>query len=194
MAPGKALPSARSSGPPVAPTSTRTSTHASWWRSGYRWAIKALAWSKGYDALQSAIDENFNFAFETTLGGSSITVELLRALAVGRRVTILYIGLESPELHIQRVAERVARAGHNIPQEKIRERFDSSRAKLLRFIGTRAQIRVCDNSHQTADRSAAPAELFRVQKRKALIPKGAEISQIAGWAQALVAKALSVVK
>ena len=154
----------------------------------------ALAWRKGYDGLQRAIDENLNFAFETTLGGSSITVELLRALAVGRRVTILYVGLASPELHIQRVAERVARGGHDIPEEKIRERFDSSRANLLRFIGTRAEIRAWDNSHQTADGSAAPVEIFRVQNRKVLIPKGRQVSQTAGWAQPLVAKALSVVK
>jgi predicted ABC-type ATPase len=154
----------------------------------------ALAWRKGYDALQRAIDESLNFAFETTLGGSSITVELLRALAVGRRVTILYVGLASPELHIQRVAERVARGGHDIPEEKIRERFDNSRANLLKFIGTRAEIRVWDNSRQTTDGSAAPVEVFRVQNRKVLIPKGSQVSQTAAWAQPLLAKAFSVAK
>jgi predicted ABC-type ATPase len=154
----------------------------------------ALAWRQGYDALQRAIDENLNFAFETTLGGSSITVELLRALAIGRPVTILYVGLGSPELHIRRVAERVARGGHDIPEVKIRERFDNSRANLLKFIGTRVEIRVWDNSRQTADGSAAPVEIFRVQNRKVLIPKGGQVSQTANWAQPLVAKALSVVK
>lgn len=152
----------------------------------------ALAWQKGYDALQRAIDGNLNFAFETTLGGGSITSELLRALAVGRHVAILYVGLASPELHIQRVAERVARGGHDIPEDKIRERFDNSRANLLKFIGTRAEIRVWDNSRQTADGSPAPVEIFRVQNRKLLIP--GEASQTAGWAQPLVAKALSVIR
>jgi predicted ABC-type ATPase len=154
----------------------------------------AAAWRKGYDALQQAIDLNLNFAFETTLGGSSITIELLRALAIGRRVTILYIGLASPELHIQRVAERVARGGHDIPAEKIRQRFDNSRANLLKFIGTRAEIRVWDNSHQTPDGSPAPMEVFRVENRKLLIPKRADISQTVGWAQPLIANSISMAK
>lgn len=151
-----------------------------------------LAWRKGYEALQQAIDRNHNFAFETTLGGASITTELLRALALGRRVTILYVGLVSPELHIQRVAERVARGGHDIPQGKIRERYDNSRANLLKFIGTRAEIRAWDNSRQTADGKPAPVEVFRVHNRKLLIPKGQEIGQTIGWAQPLVAKAVEV--
>lgn len=148
-----------------------------------------LAWQNGYEALRRAIDENTNFAFETTLGGSSITMELLRALAVGRRLLILYVGLASPELHIQRVAERVARGGHNIPEDKIRERFESSRANLLRFIGTSAEIRVWDNSRQTADGEPAPVEIFRVQNRKVLIPKGKQMQNTIGWAQPLLAKA-----
>ncbi len=153
-----------------------------------------LAWRKGYDGLQRAIDQNQNFAFETTLGGASITIELLRALALGRRVTLLYVGLASPELHVQRVAERVARGGHDIPEAKIRERFDNSRANLLKFIGTRAEIRVWDNSHQTADGKPAPVEVFRIQNRKLLIPRGDEVAQTVSWAQPLVAKALAIAR
>jgi predicted ABC-type ATPase len=154
----------------------------------------AQAWCIGYDALQHAVDRGVNFAFETTLGGDSITMELLRALAVGRRVVMLYVGLATVDLHIQRVAERVIRGGHGIPEDKIRQRFDSSRANLLKFIGTRAEIRVWDNSHQTADGSPAPCEIFRVQNRKLIIPRNGDVSKTAGWAQPLVAKALSLMR
>ena len=119
-------------------------------------------------------------------------MELLRALALERRVLIFYVGLASVDLHIQRVAERVARGGHDIPERKIRERYDNSRTNLLKFIGTRAEIRVWDNSHQSADGSPAPREVFRVQNREMLIPKGGELSATVAWAQPLVAKALSI--
>lgn len=152
----------------------------------------ARAWGLGYEGLQRAIDQNLNFAFETTLGGASITMELLRALALERRVLIFYVGLASVDLHIQRVAERVARGGHDIPERKIRERYDNSRTNLLKFIGTRAEMRVWDNSHQSADGSPAPREVFRVQNREMLIPKGGELSATVAWAQPLVAKALSI--
>src|SRR5690606_18626324 len=106
------------------------------------------AWQDGFDALKRAIDANASFTFETTLGGKSIVVELFRALALGRRLTIYYVGLESVDLHIRRVAARVRCGGHDIPAAKIRERFAHSRDNLLGFIGTRASIRAWDNSDE----------------------------------------------
>lgn len=152
----------------------------------------AQAWMTGYKQLQQAIDGNSNFAFETTLGGSSIAMELLRALAIGRRVSIYYVGLTTPELHIQRVAERVARGGHDIPESKIRERFNSSRENLLRFIGTKAELRVWDNSTQTTDGSPAPEEIFRVQRGKILVPADRVLAKTVSWAQPLLQRALNL--
>lgn len=151
-----------------------------------------LAWRTGYAALTAAVDGNSNFAFETTLGGTSILVELLRALALHRRVSIFYVGLSSPELHIQRVAERVARGGHDIPEQKIRERFDSSRSNLLKFMGTSAEIRVWDNSTQTDDSEPAPVEIFRCSNRRISIPQPFEPESVAQWAQPLLSKALGL--
>lgn len=150
------------------------------------------AWQLGYKALCRAIDEDTHFAFETTLGGTSILVELLRALALERRVSIYYVGLATPELHIQRVAERVARGGHDIPEAKIRERFNNSRANLLKLMGTRADIRVWDNSTQTADGEPAPKEIFRISNRKIEIPQPFEPRAVAQWAQPLLAKAMGL--
>lgn len=152
----------------------------------------AQAWMTGYKQLQQAIDSNSNFAFETTLGGSSIAMELLRALAIGRRVSIYYVGLTTPELHIQRVAERVARGGHDIPEAKIRERFNASRENLLRFIGTKAELRVWDNSKQTADGSPAPEEIFRIQRGKILVPADRDLAKTVSWAQPLLQRALEL--
>jgi len=154
----------------------------------------ARAWRIGYDGLTRAIDTSRNYAFETTLGGTSITMELMRALALKRRVTILYVGLATPELHIQRVRERVARGGHDIPETRIRERFDHSRENLLRFVGTAADLRVWDNSQQNADGLPSPVEVFRVQNGHMIIPPPADVSSTVSWAQPLVAKALRVYK
>lgn len=152
----------------------------------------AQAWRLGYEALQRSIDQSLNFAFETTLGGTSITMELLRALALDRRVVIFYVGLASVDLHIKRVAERVGRGGHDIPELKIRERYDNSRANLLKFIGTRAEIRAWDNSQQSIDGSPAPCEVFRMKNRKVAIPQNGNPAATVSWAQPLVAKALSI--
>lgn len=123
----------------------------------------AAAWNYGFKQLKEAIDDGKRYSFETTLGGNTIPAELMRALAMGCEVDIIYVGLASPELHIQRVAERVRRGGHDIPEDKIRERYRNSLVNLANFIGTPASIRVFDNSEQSADGTPMPFEVFKIQ-------------------------------
>jgi hypothetical protein len=59
---------------------------------------------------------------------------------------VWYCGLESPELNLRRVAKRVARGGHDIPEGKIRERWTSSRENLIRLLPFLAEVKVFDNS------------------------------------------------
>ena len=61
-------------------------------------------------------------------------------------VAIWFCGLADVELHIARVAARVAAGGHDIPVEKIRARFDSARANLLELLPHLAELHVYDNS------------------------------------------------
>jgi predicted ABC-type ATPase len=83
----------------------------------------AAAWHEGKRLLEASIANRTDFVFETTLGGNTITALLEKALAAGIKVHIFYVGLSTPELHIARVRARVLRGGHDIPEEKIRERF-----------------------------------------------------------------------
>ena len=84
---------------------------------------QSAAWQEGKRLLERAIAERFDFAFETTLGGSTITALLEQAIASGIEVRIWYVGLDSVELHIARVRARAAKGGHDIPDERIRERY-----------------------------------------------------------------------
>lgn len=153
----------------------------------------AMAWARGFDRLSSAVESGFSFAFETTLGGHSIAYQLMRALAFRRRVVILYIGLASPELHVQRIRERVARGGHDIPQDMVRQRYEDSRKNLLSFIGTDATIRVWDNSTQSADGKPTFAqEIFRIEKRSLRLPRNADPNSVPGWARPLLAQAIKL--
>ncbi len=92
-----------------------------------------------------AIAERCNFAFETTLGRSTITSLLETALLSGIEVRIAYVGLSSPELHIARVRSRVEKGGHDIPEERIRDRYDRGRLNLIRLLPRLTELRVYDN-------------------------------------------------
>lgn len=106
----------------------------------------AHAWQIGKELLEQAIAEGRDYRFETTLGGSTITRLLEKAARAGFLLHVWFCGLESPELHIKRVRARVARGGHDIPEAKIRERWASSRANLIRILPLIHHLRVCDNS------------------------------------------------
>ena len=68
------------------------------------------AWTHGKVALESAMANRTNHAFETTLGGATMTRLLVEA-AQTHAVVMIFCGLTSPELHIERVAQRVALGG-----------------------------------------------------------------------------------
>ena len=108
--------------------------------------INSQVWHEGLGRLKEAIRDNTDFAFETTLGGNTITNTLLQAIATGIRVNIWYCGLESPELHIDRVKARVARGGHDIPEDKIQARYQTSMQNLCLLATGVHQLAVYDNS------------------------------------------------
>ncbi|MEZ5592562.1 MAG: ZTL protein [Gammaproteobacteria bacterium] len=108
--------------------------------------INSAVWHEGHRRLQAAIRDNTDFVFETTLGGNTITHTLLDAIAVGVPVSVWYCGLQSPEQYIERVAVRVARGGHDIPEDLIRSRCKTSMRNLCRLTPGLHQLAVYDNS------------------------------------------------
>ncbi len=66
-----------------------------------------------------------DFAFETTLASRSFAPRLRQLQADGYRVHLLFLWLPSPEMAIARVASRVQRGGHHVPDEVVRRRYDA---------------------------------------------------------------------
>ena len=74
-----------------------------------------------------------DFAFETTLATRSYVKFIDQAHAMGYFVSLLFFWLPTPELAIVRVATRVSKGGHDIPEE-------------VRLLGhLRQQLRRCRN-------------------------------------------------
>ena len=64
-----------------------------------------------------------DFCIETTLATRSLLKIINQAKSQGYTVTLLYFWLNSVELAIRRVSDRVAAGGHNIPEDVIRRRY-----------------------------------------------------------------------
>ena len=71
------------------------------------------------ELLKTGVD----FAFETTLATRSYQSLVRDAQALGYKVMLLFIWLDSPKTAMERVATRVAKGGHNIPEDVIERRY-----------------------------------------------------------------------
>ena len=81
--------------------------------------------------IEELLAREESFSIETTLATRSYVNLVRRAHDKGYRVTLLFFWLNSPELAIQRVAERVSKGGHDIPEDIIRRRYVSGIQNLL---------------------------------------------------------------
>lgn len=73
--------------------------------------------------IESLLESNETFAIETTLATRSYKSLVKRAKAKGYIVELLFFWLPSPQMAEERVAERVASGGHDIPQEVVHRRY-----------------------------------------------------------------------
>ena len=154
----------------------------------------AAAWQFGREQLEEAIANGRNFAFETTLGASTIPGLLAKASA-SHDVVIWFCGLASVELHLRRVAARVASGGRDIPEAKIRERWDGSRSNIIQLLPYLAHLQVFDNSAEAAAGRPIPAPILLLEmvNGKLLRPDPADPRQleaIPSWAMPLVEGAI----
>ena len=75
------------------------------------------------ERMNTLLAQDRSFAFETTCSGRGHVAFLKRAKQQGWRIFLLFVWLSSPQLAVKRVALRVGRGGHNIPEEHIVRRY-----------------------------------------------------------------------
>lgn len=97
---------------------------------------------------ETLLDQGESFVFETVFSdpvGEKVAF-LARAAEKGHAVVLCFVGLDGPEASEERVAMRVLQGGHDVPREKLRERFPRTLANLARAIRVLPHVLVYDNS------------------------------------------------
>jgi predicted ABC-type ATPase len=151
----------------------------------------SAAWHQGRRLLEEAIADRLDFAFESTLGATTIPALLASAASLGIEVRVWYVGLISPELHMARVRARVAKGGHDIPEADIRRRWETGRLNVIRLLPALTELRVYDNSCDAdphAGAAPAPVLLLHVSRGRIVAPR--DLSATPAWAKPLVAAAM----
>lgn len=150
-------------------------------------AAQSAAWALGVRLLRRSIAEGLDYAFETTLGGKTIAGLLEGALDHGAEVRVWFVGLADPELHLQRIRARVERGGHDIPEQRVRDRYRSSREHLIELLPRLTELIVFDNSEErdpALRQAPQPRLILHMLGRQLVAMAGAE--EVPEWAKPIV--------
>ncbi len=97
-----------------------------------------------------------SFTLETTLSGRAYVSLLQKAKQLGYRLELYYIYLNSVEISMNRISERVLRGGHDIPPDAVFRRYDRSLRNLFElYMPLSDAWYLFDNSGAVAKRVAA---------------------------------------
>ncbi len=108
------------------------------------------------DRMRDLARRRASFAFETTLAGRAYAPWIKGLIDGGYRFHLVFLWLPSPELAIQRVADRVRQGGHHVPEEVIRRRYHRGLANFRSLYRPLATTwRLYDNSEGFTPREVA---------------------------------------
>lgn len=104
------------------------------------------------DFLRRKLIENrMDFTFETVMSHPGKVELLAEARAKGYRTYLYYVATDDPQINISRVQNRVATGGHDVPSDKIEERYHRSLALLMKAIANSDRAYIFDNSTDSAN-------------------------------------------
>lgn len=90
---------------------------------------------------EDCLAQGNSFATETVFSHPSKLDLVRRAKARGFAVILFHVGVETAELSVERVRGRVEEGGHEVPEAKVRERYDRGGPLI------RAAMHLCDRGH-----------------------------------------------
>jgi predicted ABC-type ATPase len=114
---------------------------------------------KGYEAAaltdilrEKLIEHRASFSFETVMSHVSKVRLLERARNLNYRTYLYYIATEDPTINVARVKARAAQGLHDVPEQKVRARYERSLELLPRAIRASSRAYIFDNSTDDADK------------------------------------------
>jgi predicted ABC-type ATPase len=97
--------------------------------------------------IDDLLNQNENFAFETTLSTKSYKNKIIIAKEKGFTVTLIFFWLQNVELAKERVLTRVLEGGHNIEPEIIERRYINGIKNLFKiYLSIVDRFLIYDNS------------------------------------------------
>lgn len=95
---------------------------------------------------KECVDKGIDFNQETTLTGNRILKFIDFIKEKGYKIHMFYVGLDSDEIAKKRIAERVKKGGHGIPDNVVEKRYIETLQNLKVVLPKVDQVEIYDNS------------------------------------------------
>ena len=118
------------------------------------------------EAKEKAIKQNKDFAFETNFSSANPTASLSQFKDAGYWGHLLFLGINSLEESIARVALRVKFGGHRVSEDSIKYNFEYGYKNLLEYFNEFDSVTVYSNSIATDELLTFPIDLFKWEKNQ----------------------------
>jgi predicted ABC-type ATPase len=126
-----------------------------------------------------------SFVSESTFSHPSKLKLIEDAQLAGFRVVLYHVNLRSPELSVKRVAHRFNEGGHDVPEDKIRDRFERNPALIRQAVLRADRAFIYDNSRLNQDPALA------IEFKNGQVARVSD--QVPLWARDLYAKELEAI-
>lgn len=141
--------------------------------------LQDLSMEASYQAARIAearreelLEAGRSFATETVFSHPSKLEVIDAAWAQGYLVVVMHVGVDSPDLSVERVRFRTREGGHDVPEEKIRARYERGRPLIREAVLRADRGMVFDNSRlNTAPRQLLVFARGRLVKAAPVLPE-----------------------
>lgn len=96
--------------------------------------------------IKEYFEKRVSFNQETTLATKYVLNEANKAKSLGYITELHYISVDSADIAIERIRNRVQHGGHGIPDDLVRRRYERSLTNLRSAINTFNVVHVYDNT------------------------------------------------
>lgn len=95
---------------------------------------------------EKLFDNNLSFCFETVMSHSSKLEVIQKAKLLGYKTYLYFICIDDPEVNISRVENRVKKGGHDVDDQRVRDRYPKTLENLFPAILISDETYLFDNS------------------------------------------------
>ena len=102
---------------------------------------------KAIKLMEECLEKGLSFTQETTLSGVRTLKTIRRAIELDYHIKLYYIGVNSCEESLLRIANRVRKGGHDIPAEDVKRRFEKRFDDLMAVLPYCSEAEFWDNEN-----------------------------------------------